>query len=169
MHPNDPSLPLLSKQERGQREQIVLEEIARLVDDYLLSLPLANPPTDATTTAFDSVRQWLTRTTADQLFRHALWSTARQYGTRADGRGLVAAAGCRTVRPLHMAVPALPDVVHGSARFARGDTQVVCTVTLGPPRDGAPVDEEQSPAARRSPASNSNRDDDHDADNDNDK
>ena len=31
--------------------------------------------------------------------------------------------------------PALPDVVHGSAVFGRGETQVLATVTLGPPDD----------------------------------
>jgi hypothetical protein len=33
----------------------------------------------------------------------------------------------------------LPDVVHGSALFSRGETQVLCTATLGAPQDGLPL------------------------------
>eukprot|EP00536_Pseudo-nitzschia_multiseries_P003342 jgi/Psemu1/252552/estExt_Genewise1Plus.C_510053 len=55
---------------------------------------------------------------------------------RSDGRGGEFSAGSDTIRPLSMKVPALPDVVHGSAIFTRGETQVLCTTTLGPPRDG---------------------------------
>merc|ERR1711935_1170388 len=38
-----------------------------------------------------------------------------------------------------MEVPALPDCVHGSSLFTRGETQVLCSVTLGPPKDGIPI------------------------------
>lgn len=35
-----------------------------------------------------------------------------------------------------MDVPLFSDIVHGSALFTRGETQVLCTTTLGPPKDG---------------------------------
>jgi len=50
-------------------------------------------------------------------------------GQRADGRGT------DELRDLLACAPALPDVVHGSAVFGRGETQVLSTVTLGPPHD----------------------------------
>ena len=155
VHPNDNSLPALrSKSERGRREQIVLEEIERLVDEYLLSLSTDNP-----VLVSDSDRTWLHSTTANRLLKQALWSTSSRHQCRADGR-----PGPMIIRPLHMAVPALPPTVHGSAIFARGDTQVVCTVTLGPPRDGQPEDETVVPppstVAKTDKEKDSNDDDD---------
>ena len=43
------------------------------------------------------------------------------------------------IRPIEANVPLLPDVVHGSALFSRGETQVLCTTTLGAPREGLPI------------------------------
>lgn len=44
---------------------------------------------------------------------------------------------------------ALPDAVHGSAQFSRGETSVLCTVTLGSPRDGM-ADQDPFDSLRRS-------------------
>ena len=60
------------------------------------------------------------------------------YGARPDGRST------RDIRAISAEVDLLP-VVHCSAVFSRGDTQVLCTATLGPmelaqtlrPADGA--------------------------------
>ena len=52
---------------------------------------------------------------------------------RIDGRGL------RDVRPVYVEVGILPKV-HGSALFQRGETQSICTATLGTLRDAALVD-----------------------------
>lgn len=54
-------------------------------------------------------------------------------GTRPDGRGLT------DLRPVSCEVGVLPRV-HGSALFTRGETQSLCTVTLGTPRDEQKVD-----------------------------
>ncbi|OEU09504.1 hypothetical protein FRACYDRAFT_194953 [Fragilariopsis cylindrus CCMP1102] len=60
-----------------------------------------------------------------------------QYKSRADGRGSDSTTnGCDTIRPISMDVPLFSDIVHGSALFTRGETQVLCTTTLGPPKDG---------------------------------
>src|SRR5690606_5350175 len=54
-------------------------------------------------------------------------------GTRPDGRKQ------DEIRPIHCAVGVLPRV-HGSALFSRGETQSLCTVTLGTPSDEQIVD-----------------------------
>ena len=52
---------------------------------------------------------------------------------RSDGRGT------EQLRPLTACTPALPDKVHGSSFFSRGETQALCTVTLGPPQDSVRI------------------------------
>ena len=52
---------------------------------------------------------------------------------RIDGRGM------QDVRPIYVEVGFLPKV-HGSALFQRGETQAICTTTLGTLRDAALVD-----------------------------
>src|SRR3954468_7558561 len=54
-------------------------------------------------------------------------------GTRPDGRGF------HDIRPLHCEVGVLPRV-HGSAVFTRGETQAMCSVTLGTSSDEQLVD-----------------------------
>ena len=51
---------------------------------------------------------------------------------RADGRGTNA------VRPISATTPIFPDCVHGSSQFSRGETQVICTASIGAPSDGVP-------------------------------
>lgn len=54
-------------------------------------------------------------------------------GRRPDGRGY------ENLRPLHFEVGVLPRT-HGSAIFARGETQALVTATLGTPRDQPIID-----------------------------
>ncbi|HYO10479.1 MAG TPA: polyribonucleotide nucleotidyltransferase [Tepidisphaeraceae bacterium] len=54
-------------------------------------------------------------------------------GIRPDGRGF------RDIRPINIEVGVLPRV-HGSAVFSRGETQAMCTVTLGTSSDEQLVD-----------------------------
>jgi hypothetical protein len=83
---------------------------------------------------------WIRQQALYKLVRTALWEASAKYGTRSDGRrGLHLGQGWKTIRPVTMAMPALPESVHGSAVFARGDTQVLCTATLGAPKDGQPL------------------------------
>jgi polyribonucleotide nucleotidyltransferase len=64
----------------------------------------------------------------EQVTREAILA-----GVRPDGRDY------KTIRPLHCEVGVLPRV-HGSAVFSRGETQAMCTVTLGTSSDEQLVD-----------------------------
>ncbi|KAI3813143.1 hypothetical protein L1987_17859 [Smallanthus sonchifolius] len=63
-------------------------------------------------------------------------------GFRLDGRCL------DEVRPLYCEAGNLPGL-HGSALFSRGDTQVLCTVTLGAPGDAQRLDSIVGPPTKR--------------------
>ncbi|KAI5604762.1 hypothetical protein BDE02_01G309400 [Populus trichocarpa] len=63
-------------------------------------------------------------------------------GFRVDGRSL------DEVRPLYCEAGYLPNL-HGSSLFSRGDTQVLCTVTLGAPRDAQRLDSLVGPPTKR--------------------
>jgi polyribonucleotide nucleotidyltransferase len=132
---------LLSKTMRGRREQLILREISSLVKDFLNQPELELEDWHEKSRHVD----WLHQKVANTLLRRALMLASTQYGTRADSRGPSAGQGWKTVRPLRVQVPALPIAVHGSALFARGDTQVLCTATLGPPRDGMPMSDPYQP------------------------
>jgi polyribonucleotide nucleotidyltransferase len=54
--------------------------------------------------------------------------------TRPDGRG------AKDIRPISIEIDFLPNRVHGSSLFKRGQTQVLNTVTLGGPADARKVD-----------------------------
>jgi polyribonucleotide nucleotidyltransferase len=163
---------LLSKSYRGRRETIVNEEIARIVDEYLVSAgySTSNSSVDASKESAAkngqpilslADRQWLYQQTTYALFRHALWEASSHHGTRSDGRqGPMPGQGWKTIRPLRLQVPALPNAVHGSALFARGDTQVLCTVTLGAPREGQPWSDPYQPPTRTGAISNATADSD---------
>ncbi|CAK4677707.1 hypothetical protein LEN26_010190 [Aphanomyces euteiches] len=60
---------------------------------------------------------------AHELIQDALRTNALS-GVRLDGRGV------ETIRDLEMETSLLPSV-HGSSLFSRGDTQALCTVTVG--------------------------------------
>ncbi|XP_047081950.1 polyribonucleotide nucleotidyltransferase 2, mitochondrial-like [Lolium rigidum] len=63
-------------------------------------------------------------------------------GLRVDGRQL------DEVRPLFCESSTYP-ILHGSALFSRGDTQVLCTVTLGAPGDAQRLDSIVGPPTKR--------------------
>jgi polyribonucleotide nucleotidyltransferase len=66
----------------------------------------------------------------ERLLKKSMRDAALKDSLRSDGRNPT------TVRPVTAICPVLPDSVHGSAVFSRGETQVLATVTLGPPGDG---------------------------------
>jgi polyribonucleotide nucleotidyltransferase len=150
---------LWTKQQRGIREQIVTNEIYHLLDEYSMleekrshddrgDDPLiVNNDTNAINKNNGSIlkNKSIREIVRDYLFRTGLYRATSQYGTRSDGRGNPRQDGWCTIRPIQLQVPALPDNVHGSSLFARGDTQVLCTVTLGPPRDGLPHQDPYQP------------------------
>lgn len=133
-----PFLDLLSKAERGLREHVIKQEIEHVINQFLSS------DNDGEITEYklgwkllsDDRRNEVVEAVVNTLFRRALISTAIKYGVRSDGRGLTKYEGWKTIRPVRLQAPALPDNVHGSALFSRGETQVLCTVTLGPPSEG---------------------------------
>ncbi|KAJ8623923.1 hypothetical protein MRB53_032453 [Persea americana] len=63
-------------------------------------------------------------------------------GLRVDGRHL------DEVRPLYCEAGNFP-ILHGSSLFSRGDTQVLCTVTLGAPGDAQRLDSLVGPPTKR--------------------
>jgi polyribonucleotide nucleotidyltransferase len=69
----------------------------------------------------------------EELFTNYIRKTILKEHKRADGRGL------DEIRPITCEVDVLP-IVHGSALFTRGETQALCTVTLGTDRDEQVVD-----------------------------
>ena len=140
IHPKDSPSKLLSKAKRGRREQILMSEVERLLGDWIAN---NNPGDIESTEDREAIVSILAAMVHKKLLQKALCITAIHYGTGADQR--VGGAngnlghGIQTIRPLSVTVPALPEVVHGSAIFARGETQVLCTATLGAPRDGMPM------------------------------
>lgn len=77
---------------------------------------------DGLSVAFESLQETLCR------------NAALEDGKRLDGRSF------EEIRPLHAEVDALPDVVHGSAIFQRGQTQALVSVTLGASNDAQDLD-----------------------------
>ena len=135
IHSNDKQKPLLSKTMRGRREHLFRVAVQSVLDEFLrhnkeFASCLENDPSlmNALADAIHSI-----------LLQEGLNSAAINHRSRADKRAQGTPFGCHTIRPISLEVPALPDVVHGSALFSRGDTQVLCTVTLGPPTDGIPL------------------------------
>jgi hypothetical protein len=115
---------LLPKQVRGRRENIIQSEIARVLREEFV------PQSDELATFYRLAME--SSTGLGSLSGHIhecimkksmLECTKRNF--RADGR-----LGVNAVRPISAVAPILPDSVHGSALFSRGETQVLCTATL---------------------------------------
>ncbi|XP_010248546.1 PREDICTED: polyribonucleotide nucleotidyltransferase 2, mitochondrial isoform X2 [Nelumbo nucifera] len=103
--------PTYGKFERGEALDKITQDVKRILEeecdeDSLKVLPKA----------VDAVRKKVVR-------RRII-----EEGIRVDGRRL------DKVRPLYCEAGHLP-MLHGSSLFSRGDTQVLCTVTLGAPED----------------------------------
>jgi len=131
---------LLPKSVRGRREHLVRREILRLLVHEFV------PETDGLRSSYqdavlsdESVLDVLASSVHERLLKRAMHDSAVEFGTRGDGRAGSNHQGLITVRPIESTVPLLPDVVHGSSLFSRGETQVMCTTTLGAPREGQPV------------------------------
>ena len=73
----------------------------------------------------------ISRLVFHRLMQKMLVESASQYGCRSDERKPrtddfgIHASGRNTVRPIKALAPALPDSVHGSAYFSRGETGVL--------------------------------------------
>ncbi|KZV45682.1 polyribonucleotide nucleotidyltransferase 2, mitochondrial [Dorcoceras hygrometricum] len=80
--------------------------------------------------------------TVDTLRKQVVRKRILGEGLRVDGRCL------DEVRPLYCEAGNLP-VLHGSAIFSRGDTQVLCTVTLGAPGEAQRLESLVGPPSKR--------------------
>jgi hypothetical protein len=131
---------MLPKSARGKREAIVKEEVERLVQEFV------DKDAFADNEAYLQECSEFAKEIYDKLVRKYFCEAVSTYGCRSDGRGALPmvqnsgsrSGGWNTVRPVAVTVPALPDAVHGSALFSRGETRVLCTVTLAPPAQGVP-------------------------------
>lgn len=117
---------LLPKAFRAARESAMQTEIKNAVNNFLIQSEI-DLNIDDRTKLQDKVTK--------RLFKASLLEAIKRHGVRSDQRGLPG-TGWKTIRPIALHVPALPNTVHGSALFARGETQVLSTVTLAPPSDG---------------------------------
>src|SRR6266496_2427489 len=110
------------------------DAVKKLMDDLIAEM--APPVTDpnASYAAIISQKDHAKRIRSvfadveEQATREAILS-----GVRPDGRGF------KDIRPISSAVGILPRV-HGSAVFSRGETQAMCTITLGTSSDEQMVD-----------------------------
>ncbi|MCS7034161.1 MAG: polyribonucleotide nucleotidyltransferase, partial [Phycisphaerae bacterium] len=110
------------------------ERIAQILEDLIREM--APPVTDPTAPymAFVQQREEARKIRAvfaeveEQITREAILA-----GVRPDGRGY------DEIRPISCAVGVLPRV-HGSALFTRGETQALCTITLGTSSDEQLID-----------------------------
>ncbi len=71
----------------------------------------------------------------DIALSRAARAAAIRHGQRLDGRRV------DELRPVSAEAGTLPRVVHGSALFSRGDTQSLCSASVGPDREGPSNDE----------------------------
>ncbi|KAI3973474.1 hypothetical protein MKW92_000823 [Papaver armeniacum] len=117
--------PKYGKFERGEALDKITQDVKRLLqeecdEDSLKVLPKT----------VDTVRKKVVR------------SRIINDGLRVDGRNL------DEVRPVYCETGNLP-ILHGSSIFSRGDTQVLCTVTLGAPGDAQRLDSLVGPPRKR--------------------
>ena len=116
---------ILKKSIRGRRETIMQQEVANLLDNFIEKEGFGGIEIT------EEDRNEISNQVYHKLMREALWEASTSYGCRSDGRKPLAetskesASGRNTVRPIKVTVPALPDAVHGSAQFSRGETGVL--------------------------------------------
>ena len=124
---------LLPKKVRGRRENITQGEIARLLRDEFT--PNDTEIVEFYRSAIDGNSECLVSLSNhihESVMKQAMDEASSRH-LRADGR-----RGLNVVRPISIISPVLPDSVHGSAMFSRGETQVLCTSTVGAPKEGLP-------------------------------
>ncbi|KAI9078072.1 hypothetical protein K1719_039997 [Acacia pycnantha] len=117
--------PNYGKFERGEALDKITQDVRRVLEEECDEESLKVLPK-----AVDTVRK--------KVVRRRIIAE----GFRVDGRQL------DEVRPLYCEARILP-ILHGSALFSRGDTQVLCTVTLGAPSDAQRLDSLVGPPTKR--------------------
>ena len=124
---------LLPKKVRGRRENIMQGEIVRLLRDEFT--PDDTELAKFYRSAIDGNSECLVTLSNhihESVMKQAMDEASSRH-LRADGR-----RGLNVVRPVSIMAPILPDSVHGSAVFSRGETQVLCTASVGAPKEGLP-------------------------------
>mmetsp|Transcript_30623 Transcript_30623/g.64788 ORF Transcript_30623/g.64788 Transcript_30623/m.64788 type:complete len:1530 (+) Transcript_30623:69-4658(+) len=124
---------LLAKKVRGRRENVLQSEITRVLRDEFM--PYDEELAIFYRSALNSSECLgaLTNHIHEGTMKKAMAECAKRK-LRSDGR-----RGLNVVRPISATAPILPDSVHGSALFSRGETQVMCTATVGAPKEGLPI------------------------------
>jgi polyribonucleotide nucleotidyltransferase len=110
------------------------EAVSKILTDLIAEL--APPITDPNASYLSIVAQKEEAKKIRNVFTQVEEHVTREAilaGVRPDGRDF------KTIRPISCAVGVLPRV-HGSAVFTRGETQAMCTVTLGTSSDEQMVD-----------------------------
>uniref|UniRef100_A0A7N0U2G6 Polyribonucleotide nucleotidyltransferase 2, mitochondrial n=1 Tax=Kalanchoe fedtschenkoi TaxID=63787 RepID=A0A7N0U2G6_KALFE len=113
------------KFERGEALEKITQDVKKTLEEDVDEESLKILPK-----AVDTVRKQVVR---ERIIRD---------GLRLDGRQL------DEVRPVYCESRYLPQL-HGSSIFSRGDTQVLCTVTLGAPDDAQHLDSLVGPSTKR--------------------
>ncbi|KAF4322930.1 hypothetical protein G195_002620 [Phytophthora kernoviae 00238/432] len=114
----------------GRVGKLARQEGERAVYNKMLS-GMREHFANASPTVEDAAIQRAAHDTFQRVLRERILSMAKEKKgsrtkpVRLDGRSL------RVVRPLEMEAGVLP-MAHGSSLFARGETQTLCSVTLGP-------------------------------------
>jgi len=124
----------LSKFVRGMRENAVREEVKALIFERYHDIS-------------EEEQKFLQSSVLKKLMKEGMRRAAIDGNRRSDGRSL------KSIRPISMSAPLFPDSVHGSAIFTRGETQVICTATLGAPKEGLPLSTLYSTASEFDPNS----------------
>ncbi|KAG7402140.1 Polyribonucleotide nucleotidyltransferase 1, mitochondrial [Phytophthora boehmeriae] len=115
---------------KGRVGKLARQEGEREVYDKMLS-GMREHFADASPVVADAAIQRAAHDTFQRVLRERILAMSkekrgsRNKPVRLDGRSL------RIVRPLEMEAGVLP-MAHGSSLFARGETQTLCSVTLGP-------------------------------------
>ncbi|KAK9271978.1 hypothetical protein L1049_002347 [Liquidambar formosana] len=117
--------PTYGKFERGEALDRITQDVKRVLEEECDEESLKVLPK-----AVDTVRKKVVR------------KRIVTEGIRVDGRHL------DEVRPLFCEAGNLP-ILHGSSLFSRGDTQVLCTVTLGAPGDAQRLESVVGPPSKR--------------------
>ncbi|ERM98540.1 hypothetical protein AMTR_s00113p00140210, partial [Amborella trichopoda] len=117
--------PSYGKFERGKALSKIADDVKKILEEECDEESLKVLPK-----AIDTVRKMAVRR---RIF---------EKGLRVDGRSL------DEVRPLFCESGSFP-ALHGSSIFSRGETQVLCTVTLGAPGDAQKLDSLVGPPTKR--------------------
>ena len=136
IHDSDKENKLLSKVDRAEQERDFHCKVRDCVRSFLETHKTTESLPTAMYDEFLNKDESLVELISSKLLSHFVAISAINHGYRLDGR-----KSTHAIRPVSVKAPFLPDIVHGSSLFSRGETQVLCTATLGIPSDGQPLND----------------------------